>query len=548
MQKNEKLSPPDTLNLCTHMEYALENLTNIIDEKRDNLPYFFFDLLSDPPEMKHSRWDYSSSAGRMVHAFIIGRRMTGSKIALEAEEKIKRNLLSYFSENDGLSYRKRSNFNPYHAFIHDQRSVILGLTTWLIDSDDPEIKEYAKRHVQGLYNIATDHKYYPGHEYFPDGWSPITDPSLKNEIWGQNPVLTSGRQIMPLIKYYEATGDKIALELAENFAYYNAFEDRGVDEKGNFLVKYPPDKVHFHSVAGTIAGLLRYGILVKDMKFIEKAKSMYDFTKKYASSFGWFPEFFREKEVCEACCVADMVENAILLAKAGYQKYWNDAERFIRNHLIESQLLDTSWIKCTRSKPDTEDSTYDNVAKRAFGAFAGWSLPNDFSSHRYIPYDIMNCCTFNAMHALYVAWENIIIEEAGRVYINLLLNKNSDLLEVISYLPHAGKIELLIHKEIPFLYLRIPDWVEREKIQFSLTDKDKQQNREKKWVGEYLRINGLKEKSKVKVTFPIRTAKISETIYGEKYTLEWRGDTVADIMPTGKVFPLYQKREFKNPV
>jgi len=146
------------------------------------------------------------------------------------------------------------------------------------------------------------------------------------------------------------------------------------------------------------------------------------------------------------------------------------------------------------------------------------------------------------MHVLYIAWENIVTEEAGRVYINLLLNKDSDLLEVISYLPYVGKIELIIHKKVSFIYLRIPDWVEREKIQLSITDKDKKQNKQKEWAGEYLRINGLKEKSKVKVIFPIREAKISETIYGEKYTLEWRGDTVVSIMPAGKVFPFYQRK------
>ena len=114
------------------------------------------------------------------------------------------------------------------------------------------------------------------------------------------------------------------------------------------------------------------------------------------------------------------------------------------------------------------------------------------------------------------------------------------------YLPHAGRIELLIHKEIPFLYFRIPDWVEREKIQLSLTDKGKEVNRQKEWAGEYLRINELKEKSKVTVTFPIRKEKVSETIYKKKYTLEWWGDTVVAITPTGKVFPLYQRKEIKT--
>ena len=73
-----------------------------------------------------------------------------------------------------------------------------------------------------------------------------------------------------------------------------------------------------------------------------------------------------------------MIDDAILLTKTGYSEYWNVVERIARNHLIESQLWNISWIKHEKHKEDTERSSFTSVAERARGGFAGTSAPNDF--------------------------------------------------------------------------------------------------------------------------------------------------------------------------
>ena len=46
----------------------------------------------------------------------------------------------------------------------------------------------------------------------------------------------------------------------------------------------------------------------------------------------------------EANNTGDLIEAALLLGDAGYSRYFEDADRMLRNHLLASQVVDTSWV------------------------------------------------------------------------------------------------------------------------------------------------------------------------------------------------------------
>jgi hypothetical protein len=100
----------------------------------------------------------------------------------------------------------------------DQRSVILGLTTWFLDTQDELAKAYADRHVAALKRIARKEReswYYPASEYTEKGW-PSFDAVVTRLC--PDPCAMWGRQVNPLIRYYQHTGNNDALEFCENFA------------------------------------------------------------------------------------------------------------------------------------------------------------------------------------------------------------------------------------------------------------------------------------------------------------------------------------------
>ncbi len=50
-------------------------------------------------------------------------------------------------------------------------------------------------------------------------------------------------------------------------------------------------------------------------------------------------------QVCETCSIGDMVYIACRLSQAGFGDYWDDVDQYVRNHLVESQLLRRDLIE-----------------------------------------------------------------------------------------------------------------------------------------------------------------------------------------------------------
>ncbi|GAH46415.1 unnamed protein product, partial [marine sediment metagenome] len=203
---------------------------------------------------------------------------------------------------------------------------------------------------------------------------------------------------------------------------------------------------------------------------------------------------------------------------------------------------DISWIKYEKHREDTERSSFNNVAQRVRGAFAGWSAPNDFIGSipgEPNPYKLMNCCSPAGMHALYLAWDNIVTRNEEGVWINLSLNHDSQWVKINSFRPYQGKVEILI-KQAPVLFIRVPDWVAKDKVKVTGISNGKRLE----WVGNYLKLNGLRKRQLVCLTYPLREEERKEEIGGGEFLLHWKGDTVVEISPPGRIYPLYQRRNY----
>jgi hypothetical protein len=115
----------------------------------------------------------------------------------------------------------------------------------------------------------------------------------------------------------------------------------------------------------------------------------------------------------------DAIGCAIALAEAGYTEYWQVAERFLRNHLVESQLTDTSWIHQleTKERDIPRRKTFYRVGDRLRGAFAGYAAPNDFVysgvKGRGHIMDVQTCCVASGARGLYYGWRSIVTENVS---------------------------------------------------------------------------------------------------------------------------------------
>ena len=337
---------PDTLLLEDRARAVLNCIIGMADEDFDHIPFFNADFVSDPPHMTHGSWDYGSSHGRLIDALTLARHMTGDTWGAEMEAKYKENLLSFFKE-DGMSYRQPNGRNgDVTANMIDQRAVILSLTTWYMATKDEQVKAAADKHVAALKRIAIKEKdvwYYPASEYTVDGWPSANAINLR---LAPDPASFCGRLIMPLLKYHEVTGNEDALELCEFFAALIIQKSGVYNEDGSSNSALAYRSGHFHTRIGTLRCVGRFALFTGDSSITHFVKQSYDWALTQCTAFGWTPGDMHEQAYeHETCSLVDLISCGITLARSGYTEYWGVVERFLRNHLTESQLLDLDWVK-----------------------------------------------------------------------------------------------------------------------------------------------------------------------------------------------------------
>lgn len=546
---------PDTLMLEERALHAINAIVGIADHDHDGIPFFAADLMQEPACMTHGDWDYGSSHGRMIDALVLARHMTGSTEGKETEEKYRANLMSFFKE-DGLSYRQVSPAHDWepNANLIDQRAVILSLTSWYMESGDPKVKEAADRHVAALKRIAIKERdiwFYPASEYKEGGWPSSNGILLR---LAPDPASFCGRLVMPLLKYHEVTGNKDAFELCQFFTAL-IIERSGVfNEDGSFNTALAYRSGHFHTRIGTLDAIARFGAFTGNAATIAWVKKSYDWALTVGTTFGWTPGDMHEQAYeHETCSLVDLISTGITLAQSGYVEYWGTVERFLRNHLTESQLLDLDWVQQSEDSSNDihGDISYYKVADRTRGAFAGYSAPNDFVCDviegRGHTNDLQICCLGSGTRGLFMGWSNTVTEHKGTVSVNFLLNRGSKWLDVHSYLPHEGKLVLNINADIPRLLVRIPEWAGFTKIKYTrerggavTAGHGKESSR---WVNRcFLLLDEAYEGETITITFPLSIRTTVETAVDQSFVTEWRGDDVVSITPQGKTKPLYTSR------
>ena len=121
--------------------------------------------------------------------------------------------------------------------------------------------------------------------------------------------------------------------------------------------------------------------------------------------------------------------------------------------------------------------------------------------------------------------------------VNLLLNRASPWLDVLSYLPYEGKVVLDI-KDATKVAVRMPEWCNPMDVQVIVGS----QPRRTLIEGHLVRVAWLNKGDKVTLTFPVPERVVHQVIGEIPYKLTLRGSNVVSIEPKGIAFPLYEKQ------
>jgi hypothetical protein len=540
----------DTLNLEKLATLGL----NYVNRSRDYLwgppwnMYFSVGLLSDPPKM----WMKREFAILFLEAVILLSNMADSVEGREIEALYKRMCYDETHNVMGSVPLDVYCFEPYLA--------------WYSLTSDENIRGLIKRvldnAVDGAWEKATvsDVEQYA---YMPpwEGGSPLEGENFNSFLydWANR----QGYIIGPLVRWYELSGNESALKLATyltNWIVYHTdlFQDDGSFTLAKSESEKEPSGYDFHGHVDsrliTVAGIIRCGIAANKDDFVNYGKKVVDYVDRLcrgtgSNSFGWVYENVEQVQ-CETCPINRMIDCAIQLTRAGYPEYWNLVERAARNQLVENQLRDVDWVISTVYLNDTEDVIYNNVAERVKGGWAGSSTPNDWVGTKTTPDSSqMGSCCVTGAEALYLVWSNIVTKDEEGVWVNLLLNRATKWVDVNSYSPYEGRVEVTV-KNATDLFIRLPEWVDKSKVAVTVDGASQTFS----WRGDYVQLGDLMMGQEVTVTYPLR--ELTETFYlipekgspmeSNRYTITWKGDTVISISPKGQYYPLYQREYYES--
>jgi beta-L-arabinofuranosidase (glycosyl hydrolase family 127) len=479
--------------------------TGCVNPKRGYLPLVGFKLTGPTPHCAHAYWGSPHMTGRFLDALAKSAEVVDVPHDDAAIAGLRKLIHGCLNNPYGLPFdtlvdpEGRKSGNMHHC--REVLQALVGLATW---RKCEESRDLARGLVRAMEKATRETSAYPAHILSEKGWD-------KPESGWIN--YTTGRSIGALVEYYRASKDDLAIDLAKRFADYNikhTFTPAGELTKASGY--------HLHSCEGTMASLLALGVTAGEKRYLEFGRLLYDVgLKKWRTSWGWAKEDNKAPSGRgEANNTGDFIEAALTLAQNGHPEYFHDAERFVRNGLLSTQVVNTDWI-AQSDTPDTKDHLYTNIRERARGAFA-FTTPNGYHSYNA---DLVG----GSLRALCASQHAAVTERDGACQVNMFFTVDIPALTMTSFLPREGRVEIRVKKPCS-LSVRLPEGIERESFK-SHVDGVPQPSAT---MSNVQKLGSFKPNTLVTLTFDQtrRSTREAPPSWPE-YDVEWLGSTITSL-------------------
>jgi hypothetical protein len=567
-----KIEIPDTVELVDHAHHAINALTRLLDPEHDYEQYtcLFFD--SNPPVGELGHGGLLNLNPKWLEALPMLRVMTGSTFNIDVDDKLMGSLL-HVTGKDGLCYQPIEN-RPWAFFENVTRDIgkpyadifgegrqLLAYAAWYQHDRNPLWKKLMEKKIHRLQELALekDNTYYfrLARGYTPGDSSegpviPIADHTIadvEQGMTGSPATYIIGFFPQAGSHWYRLTGSQAALEFASKTANYLVQHGEVLDpDTGRILADHPTHVSH------SLLSNLSYAISVNDQEMIDWVRKGHEDLLKTRD-----PDHIGIVEA-EAGSVGDQICLDIMLSQAGQGDYWDDADRWIRNTFLDLQMTDLDWF---RDKHPVQEVVDDGIYVLENGRKVDYSVGDEYRRTKAFRQfhegadsvvgswwyaftnmtenpglgDNLGCCTGNCSRQLYYIWDNIVTVRDDKLSVNLLYNHPSKWTDVASYLPYEGKIELSMKKSMD-VSVRIPDWVERDKLRCELNG----HKHEISWSGNRINLGKIEWGDSIDILFPMKTRKFKTTVRNQQAEVTMKGNTIIDVVPA-RAYPVLHKHK-----
>jgi hypothetical protein len=595
------ITVPDTLDLAERAALAVNGIGGTIDPDLLTM-WGLIHFMAKRPHLSHWASAEILLDPKMAESLTLMRVMSGSDAYLDLERNYRAAILSRLDHGlywDRYTPRRpwRNSYAPgfYGSGKDEDFATMPGtgrmLRTMLIwrelGCEEERLEDELHLLTAGLLRIAVKKD---GYCYYPEkggwgepsayprsGWLNTDEAQAEVEGGEGSVVCMHGHQIYGAAKWYAASHDPAAYELAEKLTRYVLLPRfwGGVPDISGDRSRLNPHIAprqgdpaftagheqghwysHFHARAIALRGILEWAAISGDERAAEFVRRAYEFTQTQGiPRIGWvncYPGGLIGNHM-EGCALGDMAGLGIRLSDLGLGDYWDDVDALARNQLVEGQLTRPDLLQnasqnatsqCCENALPGQLVFPEDICSRSLGVYAGFSLPTSLPS----PW-VMHCCTCNATQGLYYVWEGTLREKGAHAEVNLFLNRISHLLDIESFLPFEGKV-ILCNKEARSVDVRIPAWVRRAELRVAVNGIPGDPS----WVGNRILFSSLAPGDTVVLTFPIQGSTYTYTTNAhtpqeQVYTLSMRGSTLVDISPRDEsptAYPIYLREHLRG--
>jgi hypothetical protein len=510
-ESGEKLAAtPAAFAMESYAANSLNYLEGLVDP--DGLPYFNV-FWTQPSEAAHDWPDFGDVMSRQWQAAVMLRRMAGREVVTE---KIwRRKVLSLIDPSDALLHRPATSYSKPVADWGDASLTLYALVTAALDSGDDVLRQAAQKMAEGMVNGLRSGR-------FPGNGFAIKSLMVATRLLGFEAGLEASRILV----------DRTFIQ-GRAFTPDNTFGPSG----------------HMHGNLRSMAGAADFALTTNDPVLYSRIDALYRYVKKTGTSFGFLPEVIGRKGdiiACETCALMDFAGVGVTLANHGHPEYWSDMERLARNHYVESQVRDASWLESDSARPDTAQFTYRDIGKRILGAWAGWSSPNHILACRETLNAhwggpelknkvrvLQNCCGGSGPHGLFILWKNASRYDAGTLSVNMHIDKKLPQAEIHCEQPYRGLLRIAL-KADSGVRVRVPDFTSAAEMKVRVNGADLPNAAPS--FGNYLELRQLRAGDRIEVTYPL-PIRTEDVVIGNpgfrqwRYRATWKGDTVVRMDP-----------------
>jgi hypothetical protein len=558
---------PDDLDLSAMAKAALNYLRGNPEPRRDYECRFSLGLLGIPntvPLLPSNRWGFDPvSLGdtdcRMEWQYAHMREMSGQKEADAVERGVRARVRGYLHDDDHLGW-----INP-GAYVGEAiegewvgtwttAKLLYSMAEEFQRTGDRAVRRRARQTFVALKGLALwdgPRAYYPGLAPFKDG-------QWLRSGWCADHSRNYPFIVEPCVRYYEATGDSEALDFAkavtEGFLAGSQKDQRElrVDPRtGAFL-----GHTHIHTHAAW--GVAHLGAILKEPRYLDWARKVYDFVLSQGTDYGWYPESMPSSGRAEVCAVGDMVSLGSWLARGGRPHYWDHVERTVRNELRRAQFsLTPAFLRLFREihreKPKEVVDGAIAELRRLEGGFVAQPTYNDWVGYPNNPklgtpgmnnngVQMMGCCPPEGMRGLWEAWSGAVIERPEGVLVNMTINRDHPAAKVEAYAAESGGLRVIVRKPGKFL-LRPPAWAARDGVRLTRNGGGVPVS----WAGPagaYVLCDNAAAGEQLGLRWPVPVFQQTFAPQGaagqnRPLVVGWTGNRVDAIEPRGKYLPMF---------